>query len=332
MVNSHFCKAYSRLSWLAFILALFVILASAFTRLTDAGLGCSDWPGCYGQLIAPSSTQNITKAEQAFAHHTVETVKAWIEMGYRYIASALSIIVLVLGIWGLYYRRSLQLSAPLLIFMMAVIVFQALLGMWTMTLKLMPLVVCTHLLGGFVVISLLWWIILKTRHYFTASSHDPGLQGLRVFAFLSLLVIIAQILLGGWTSANYVATACNSLPFCHSSGQQAWDFAQAFQLWTPFQYLSDVAQQTIQMSHRIVAVLVALIVGGLALRLILRGQTAPIKRLGYVVLGLLIVQVCLGLLNIVLHLPLSIAVLHNGFAVLLLLAIVTVNYVAYLRA
>ena len=324
---------YSQLALLTVILALIVVMAGAFTRLSHAGLGCPDWPGCYAQLTVPETQASLAKAQHAFPGHVVHEKKAWIEMGHRYIAGILAILIFILSIWGLCKYRQLYRSTTVCLLMMLMIVFQALLGMWTVTLKLMPLVVMGHLLGGFTLLSLLWWLTLKSNEYFTKLTTEPILHKIRFWAVLALLLVIGQIILGGWTSANYAALVCLGLPFCHvGSLTQTWDVHQAFQLWIPFDHVSLAAKQTIQMVHRMGSLVVTFVVGWLSLRLWFAAQAVNLRRLGGMVLLLLLIQLTLGLLNIVFILPLPIAVAHNGFAALLLLSIITVNYVAFKKS
>tara|TARA_R110000868_G_scaffold69261_1_gene204183 strand:- start:59195 stop:60139 length:945 start_codon:yes stop_codon:yes gene_type:complete len=301
-------------------------MVGAFTRLSDAGLGCPDWPGCYGHLTVPETAHALKSAAQAFPGQVVEASKAWTEMGHRYIAGILGLLILFLGVSGLISYRKIRVHPVLLVAMMVVVVCQALLGMWTVTLKLMPIIVMGHLIGGFTTLSLLWWTTLKSNNYFANLQPEPMLTRIRPWAIAAIVIVVLQIALGGWTSSNYAALSCQGLPFCHANASMHWAFGNAFQLWTPFDHLSAAAKATIQMCHRMGAIVVAVYVGWLAIRVMTLASSKALRNVGIAMLVLLFAQIILGLLNIILSLPLPIAVLHNGFAAVLLLSVLTLNF------
>lgn len=316
---------------LAFTLA--VILMGAYTRLSDAGLGCPDWPGCYGHLSVPDEAHELSKVEVNFPEHTVEPEKAWLEMIHRYIAGTLGLLVLWILILCL---RSKDTPKRLPVFIAVLIVFQAALGMWTVTMKLMPIVVMSHLIGGFSLFSLLLLLYLRTKPLHITGG-DAKAKALLPLALTGLGVLVIQIVLGGWTSSNYAALACTSLPICEGNWVDNLKFAQAF---SPFQgqhpsfeygVLDYATRMTIHVSHRVWGILTALTLLWLAFKL-LTAQSRIMRNCAYVLGALVFVQVGLGITNVVMHLPLGIAVSHNAGAALLLLTLVFINYALWRKA
>ncbi|HEJ1155466.1 TPA: COX15/CtaA family protein [Pseudomonas aeruginosa] len=310
---------------LATLLAAVVVLLGAYTRLTHAGLGCPDWPGCYGFVHVPLSEAQLAHAELHFPDAPVETQKGWNEMIHRYFAGALGLLILGLALHALVRRgRDGQpLKLPLLL--LAVVIAQAAFGMWTVTLKLWPQVVTAHLLGGFTTLALLFLLALRLSGRFAARRYPAATRGL---AGLALLLVIGQIALGGWVSSNYAAVACIDLPTCHGEWWPRMDFANGFHLtqhigpnYLGGQLDSD-ARTAIHMTHRIGALCVTLVLLLLAWRLQRSGLVWPTALM---LLGLSL-QIGLGISNVLLHLPLPVAVAHNGGGALLLLSLVLVNY------
>ncbi|MEI6860389.1 MAG: COX15/CtaA family protein [Shewanella sp.] len=313
------------------LFTLCVILMGAYTRLSDAGLGCPDWPGCYGMLKVPSQHSELIQAQDAFPGHEVEPQKAWLEMIHRYIAAALGLLVLVILILCL---KKPDAPKKLPTFIAILILFQAALGMWTVTMKLMPLVVMSHLIGGFTLISLLLLLYLRTMPLWIPEE-DTVTRRLAPLALTGMGVLILQIMLGGWTSSNYAALACTSLPICEGDWYNNIKLTQAF---NPFQgvhetyefgVLDYTSRMSIHVAHRFGAMLTTGILFWLAYQLFTRCQSALLKRASLVLTGLVILQVGLGISNVVLHLPLGIAVSHNAGAAMLLMALVFINYVLW---
>ncbi len=308
---------FHRLAVIAAIIALCVIVLGAFVRLSDAGLGCPDWPGCYGQLSWPVEAQELEEANRAFPERPVESEKAWKEMVHRYLAGVLVVIVLALNFlaWKSANRQGgfRLLSAVLLV----LILFQAALGMWTVTLKLWPIVVLSHLMGGLATFSMLLWLVFRSG----SSAPRQALLRMRPLIIVGLFVLVIQLALGGWTSANYSALACPDFPTCQGEMWPDSDFREGFVLWREIgvDYEGGVldlpSRVAIHIAHRAGALLVFIILGWLAFRLLRNTQTQPG---GYVLGILLVAQVILGILNILLYLPLPIAVTHNGVGALLL--------------
>ena len=316
------------------VFTLCVILMGAYTRLSDAGLGCPDWPGCYGMLKVPSQQHELAQVQDAFPGHEVEPNKAWLEMIHRYIAGALGLLVLLIFILCL---KKLDAPKKLPTFIAILILFQAALGMWTVTMKLMPIVVMSHLIGGFTLISLLLLLYLRTKPL-RIPGGDIVARKLAPLALVGMGVLILQIILGGWTSSNYAALACTSLPICEGDWHKNLQLAQAF---NPFQGVHETyefgvldysSRMTIHVAHRFGAILTTGILLWLAYKLFTRSQSALLRRASLVLVGLVILQVGLGISNVVLHLPLGIAVSHNAGAAMLLMTLVFINYALWRKA
>ena len=310
---------------LATLLALLVVLLGAYTRLTHAGLGCPDWPGCYGFISVPQSEAQLAHAERHFPEAPVEEEKGWNEMVHRYFAGSLGLVILALAIHALRLRGREQQPFKLPLLLLAVVVAQAAFGMWTVTLKLWPQVVTAHLLGGFTTLALLFLLSLRLSGRFPVRV-VPSL--LRYLAGFGLLLVIVQIALGGWVSSNYAAVACADFPTCHGQWLPAMDFANGFHLsqhigpnYLGGQLDSD-ARTAIHVTHRLGALLVTLVLLLLAWRL----WRQDLGRLSGLLLLALGVQIGLGISNVVLQLPLAVAVAHNIGGACLLLVLVLINY------
>ncbi|MDH5391773.1 MAG: COX15/CtaA family protein [Gammaproteobacteria bacterium] len=303
-------------------LALVVILLGAWTRLSDAGLGCPDWPGCYGHLTVPQSEQALSKAKELFPEHQVVAEKAWPEMIHRYFAGTLGLLVFLITFLLIKYKEQTKGMLPLAVGLSVLIVFQALLGMWTVTLGLWPLTVMGHLLGGFVTLSMLWYITLRLRDR-QLEFHQHELKGL---VKIAIVVVILQIFLGGWTSSNYAAIICTDFPSCQGSLFPPMDFISAFQLWGhgvdnyEFGILGNDARVTIQWTHRLGAYITIAVIGFMLMKV---WQYKRLRNLLKIIAGLLTLQVILGISNVLFSIPMAIALAHNGIAVMLLLSLVT---------
>jgi len=319
-------RLFNRLLLAAIVLAFAVIALGAYVRLSDAGLGCPDWPGCYGHLLGvPEAPHEQLAAHQAFPERPLETAKAWKEMLHRYFAGSLGLLILALCLiaWRPEFRRHHSPALPTAL--LGLVGLQAALGMWTVTLLLKPLIVTLHLLGGMSTLALLVALRLKTAASDLPNGH--GYSGLRLPAALALLAVIVQIALGGWVSSNYAALACAEFPLCQGAWQPAMDFAQAFSLHRDLgqtadgRLLSFAALTAIHWSHRLGAIVVLLAVGALGLGLLRNGERAW----GGLLLGLLGIQIALGISNVLLALPLALAVAHNIAAAGLLTATLAIN-------
>lgn len=297
-------KGLKLLTGAAIIAATLVILLGAYTRLTDAGLGCPDWPGCYGAMTLPDHHAQ-TRFPDLVPH------KARNEMVHRYAAGLLASLILALFVQS--WRRAGR-PQPLPLLLLGLVLAQATLGMLTVTKALHPLVVLAHLLGGFAILTGLW--LYRGR---LAGPPISGPTGLRRLGACASAALLLQIALGGWTSANYAAMACVELPVCQGQWQQELALAEAFTLpgdhpSYEFGVLERAARQTIHISHRAGALLAALLVGSFALGLLRQGR----RRLGTLLLTLLLTQLALGISNVVLTLPLANALAHDLVAAHLL--------------
>ena len=322
-----------RLALVATLVAFAVIVLGAYVRLSHAGLGCPDWPGCYGQLTWPAEAHEVSRAEQAFPERPVETHKAWKEMVHRYLAGFLVLLVVAINV--LAWRgphadtahRATQVRG-LAAILLVLILFQAALGMWTVTLKLKPIIVMGHLLGGLATFGLLLWLTWRSGGKGTAVGPAP-LARWRALILTSLAVLILQLALGGWTSANYAALACPDFPVCQGQLWPAADFGEAFVLWREIgvDYEGGVldlpARTAIHLAHRIGALAALLVLGLLAVGLL---RAPALRREGAALAVLLGAQILLGIQNVVLHLPLLNAAAHNGTGALLLAMLLWLVY------
>ncbi|OOY41693.1 hypothetical protein BOV91_10130, partial [Solemya velum gill symbiont] len=210
----------------AALLAFIVVVLGAFVRLTDAGLGCPDWPGCYGLLTAPevgSQTADIMHTESGVA-------KAWNEMIHRYVAGILGLLVLALTVIAVLNRRDPEQPVAVPVALLALVIFQALLGMWTVTMLLRPEIVTLHLLMGMATLAILWWLWFRTAGERSLLSYSDKSKSTGYWAFAALTLVYLQIALGGWVSTNYAALHCPDFPTCQEQWWPQTDFAGAFDL------------------------------------------------------------------------------------------------------
>lgn len=307
-----------RLAVAATIVAFCVIVLGAYVRLSHAGLGCPDWPGCYGKLTWPNASHEINEANQKFPERPVEMDKAWKEMAHRYLAGILVLLVVAINFaaWKADAKHSFRgLSAGLL----ALILFQAALGMWTVTLKLWPIVVMAHLLGGLATFGLLLWLALRSRPQPAQGSSGAFIRH-RPLMIGAFAVLVVQLALGGWTSANYAALSCPDFPTCQGEMWPEMNFSDAFTLSRDIDVdyeggILDLPSRTaIQVTHRLGALVTLFVLGLLAIRL---WRAAPTRTAGALLAGVLATQLTLGVLNVILFLPLPNAVAHNGVGALL---------------
>ncbi len=311
----------------ALAFTLVVVVVGAFVRLTNAGLGCPDWPGCYGQLTPTQAAQDIAKAvaEQGGTHGPVSIQKAWHEMGHRYLAGVLGLLILGIAVMAWVRRHSLAQSPWLASALLALVMFQAALGMWTVTLLLKPVIVTLHLLGGMATLALLTWLAAWQLHWPALHARAAAL---RPWAMLGLAMLVAQIALGGWVSTNYAALACIDLPTCHGEWMPKMDFQHGFQLLRELgqtaagDKLSYDALTAIHWTHRVGAVVVTSYLAWLAW---CAARVAGLRAVAMAIAVLLVLQVSLGIGNILTGLKLAVAVAHNAGAALLLVALVVLN-------
>lgn len=304
----------------AVFLALFVVMLGAYTRLTDAGLGCPDWPGCYGQMVLPGADAGLKKVQTRFPQIPIETGKAWTEMAHRYVAGVLGLSIFFIGFSVLRKRiqgYSLPWFLPLVLFIL--VIFQAALGMWTVTLKLLPVVVMGHLLGGILIFSCLSRFRLQM-----SSLPGKDLPQWRPWVRLGAIIVFLQIALGGWVSSNYAGISCIGFPQCNGVWFPELHFAKGFNLFSSvganYQggLLDNEVRVSIQFIHRIGAVLTACYILLLSSLIMMRSNSKHLKTAALLLAALVLFQFILGVLNVVYLLPIKIAVAHNGVAALLL--------------
>ncbi|KTC66567.1 cytochrome c oxidase assembly protein [Legionella adelaidensis] len=311
---------------IAIFLALGVVTLGAYTRLTNAGLGCPDWPGCYGKIVLPTNAIDLAGAQQSFPAVPIEPKKAWTEMIHRYAAGTLgSLIFLIVGFGTLFYRHKLSLFA--LFSLIGLLIFQALLGMWTVTLKLLPVVVMGHLLGGILLFSFLSFLFWHLGNAKTTKNTT-----IKLLTTIAIFIVFIQIALGGWVSSNYAGIACLGFPTCNGQWLPHLDFAQGFHLLSPVGVnyqggvLDSSLRVTIQFVHRIGAVITAIYIIFLSLYILLHEKDKRLCRLSYVLLLLILTQFSLGIVNVIFLLPLWAAVAHNGVAAILLATLFSIFY------
>lgn len=326
--------SFTQLAGLLVFLTFDLIVFGAFVRLSDSGLGCPDWPGCYAQFSPWNAKADIAAAvaAQGGEHGWVSATKAWIEMIHRYWASFIGMLLIVLLIKAFIAKRrdntvSLALPTALLI----VVIIQGLFGKWTVTFKLMPIVVTTHLLGGLLLLSLLLLLYLRYRKQIVQLNDVAS--SLKFLCGLSLALVVLQIALGGWTSSNYAALACNgggnSFPLCQGNVWPAMDFASGFDVSRAMgqtstgQVITLQALTAIHFVHRHFAYLVTLVVGLFAWRL---WRAESLQRYGFAIAATLALQMLLGIATVLFDQPLLLAVAHNAGAALLLSATVAAAY------
>jgi heme a synthase len=319
---------YRNLIKIATILTFGIVVLGAFVRLSDAGLGCPDWPGCYGHATVPNEAHELAAAQAKFPGQTVEVRKGWIEMIHRYFASTLGLLIIAIAVVSWRRRNETVRGLTLPFLLVALVVFQGLLGMWTVTLRLYPAVVTAHLIGGMTTLALLTWLWLRQSRpasAYVTRHHDAFTRPAR----LALAILALQIVLGGWVSTNYAALACIDFPLCHGTLAPVADYVNGFY---PLRDLGRTATgallhqdalTAIHWGHRIGALVTFFVVAHLALRLL---SSDRLKRLGLAVLAALALQIALGIGNVLLSLPLPLAVAHNAGAALLLVILVIVNY------
>lgn len=307
-------QRYRKLIGITAFLTFDLIAFGAFTRLTDSGLGCPDWPGCYGESNPLLAHESIHAAQTALPSGPVTVQKAWIEMIHRYLATSVGILIIAQVVMAWRNRHTIKQSPWLSTALLLLVCVQGAFGKWTVTLKLQPIIVTIHLiLGMALLIGLVWSFENENPRPLKQSS----LGKIRVFALCALLIVLAQIALGGWVSTNYAALACQDYPLCQGSWIPVMDFEHGFSLWRKLgqtssgEFISVAALVAIHWVHRNFALLVFVVT-------ILTGwramQIPELRPLGKLIVGLILIQLLTGLSTIYFSWPLAIAVLHNAGA------------------
>ncbi len=324
---------YRKLVWVTLFLTFDVIMFGAFTRLTDSGLGCPDWPGCYGHSNPLQALEHIRAAEALMPNGPVTVMKAWIEMIHRYLAMGIGVLIIAIVVisWRFWLRsgRTLARFSPgFPVALLAFVCVQGAFGAWTVTMKLQPVIVTIHLLLGMTLLGMLTWVGARQKDH--APVHRDG-YSLRRPALFALILLAFQIALGGWVSTNYAALACTDFPLCHGAVIPQMDFDNGFTLWRSLgktaegDYLPFAALTAIHWTHRMFAFVVVAFVGTVAWKAY---RIDGLRSTARAVLGALALQLAIGIATVSLKWPLALAVAHNGCAALLVLLLVMLNYKA----
>ncbi|MDB5934212.1 MAG: cytochrome oxidase subunit [Massilia sp.] len=326
---------YRKLVWVAVFLTFDLIVFGGFTRLTDSGLGCPDWPGCYGLANPFLAHEHIAAAQELMPTGPVTLVKAWIEMIHRYLAMGIGVLIVALmaKAWLQWRRNRSDAFAPALptaLFLFVCV--QGAFGAWTVTLKLQPVIVSIHLLLGMGLLAMLAWLGGREDHLVKpqiAGGNPVALRGVRALALVSAAVLLVQVALGGWVSTNYATLACSDFPMCNGQLVPPMDFEHGFTLWRELgktaagHYLPFAALTAIHWVHRNFALVVVIVLGWTAWRAWAQPALRPTAR--YLAMALAL-QAASGLATVFLSFPLAIAVLHNAGAALLVLLVTMLNY------
>ena len=308
---------FRRLALAGALLAAAVIVLGAWVRLTDAGLGCPDWPGCYGHIYP--------QANHADSNAGFQLAKALHEMIHRYFATSLGIIIMALLVWAVRFRKDRDQPLVPVALLFVVVCLQGALGALTVTLLLKPLIVTSHLLGGLSTLALLCWLSQTPP----ATQLTPSEASLRKYAFVGLAALVLQIGLGGWTSTNYAAVACPDFPTCQNSWWPRMDYRDAFILWRGLGIdyeggvLANPARVAIHFTHRIGALIAGSILIGLALLTLLRAESRRLTLAAALLAAAVVLQICIGVATVHWGVPLFLATAHNAGATLLVVSVVT---------
>ena len=328
-----------RLIVVAILLAGGVIMLGAWTRLSDAGLGCPDWPGCYGHLDVRKAIAHVSDINADAPGALREAHKTVPEMVHRYFASTLGLVIMCLCGLAWFNRKHPGQPVGLPTFLLGLVIFQGVLGMWTVTMGLQPTIVMLHLLGGFTTFTLLCLLAARLFNW-PQFLNDIDVRSLRGLVHLSLAAVILQIALGGWTTANYAAVVCTEFPICESGWTDHLDVAEALTFWGhehdqpdyEFGVLENDARTTIHVMHRLGAVLVLLLTGLLVVKVLRRARCHFYSKFAVVIGGLLLLQISLGISNVLFHIPLAVAVAHNFGGLLLLVSLALFTRAIHIKA
>ncbi|MFD0669233.1 COX15/CtaA family protein [Ramlibacter sp. MAHUQ-53] len=315
-------RRLAALTALTLFLTFDLVLFGAFTRLTDSGLGCPDWPGCYGEFTPLGAHKEISQAQAAMPTGPVTHTKAWIEMIHRYLATGVGVLILTLAVASWLRRRELPVHPGWPLLTLAWVCVQGAFGALTVTLKLQPAIVTLHLLGGLLLLALLCRQAMGYAQAHGSLAPRPVTPGLRGGLVAGLVLLWLQVALGGWVSTNYAVLACAEFPRCQGSWWPPMDFAQGFELWRPLgltaagEHITFAALTAIHYAHRLMAYALLAVLVVLGLRLMRVG----LARQGRVLLALAGWQFLTGLSNVVMDWPLVAAVSHTGGAAALVVA------------
>ena len=326
-----------RLAVAGVLLCFIVVVLGAYVRLTAAGLGCPDWPGCYGH-ITPTGAGHSAAAQAAYAGRPLALGKAWREMLHRYAAGALVLVILGVTALAISARRARPVSLPFTLALLATVIVQALLGMLTVTWQLKPLIVTLHLLFGLTTLGLLWWLMLslpssswgatalKSAGRKISGGGASPIASAHQLALAGLAALAVQIALGGWTSSNYAAVACPDFPTCQGAWWPHGDYRVGFVLWRGLDInyeggvLDNPARVAIHLTHRVGALVAAVALALAALFVLRRRGLSGARWRAWGVLGALGLQLLIGMSMVLKAFPLWLATAHTAGAALLLLA------------
>ena len=316
---------FRRLALAAACLAAVVIVLGAWVRLTNAGLGCPDWPGCYGHLHPNQAVAEAAQINAGNPNRGFDYAKAMHEMIHRYFVGGLALLIIAVVLAAFWNRKDAQQPRLAVGLLFVLFCLQAALGAFTVTLLLKPLIVTAHLLGGLTTLGLLLWLSRQPER----RALSAGEARLRPFAFAALVVLTLQITLGGWTSTNYASVACPDFPTCQRSFWPSMDFRDAFVLWRGLGIdyeggvLSAPARVAIHFTHRLGAMIAGCVLIGVGLTAWLNGATRRVRVAGMAIMGAVLLQISLGISTVLWGVPLGIATAHNAGAVLLVASMVT---------
>lgn len=316
---------YRRLVIASLLLTLVVVVFGAYVRLADAGLGCPDWPGCYGKLTPTQAAEQIREAYAADPFGPVSMPKAWKEMIHRYLATGLGFLIILITALAWRHRQQAAAAPVFSTVLLGTVIFQGMLGMWTVTLLLKPAIVTAHLLGGMTVLAMLGWLSMRALRV----PRVPVSSSVLVLSWIAFAALVVQIALGGWVSTNYAALACTDFPTCRGSWWPEADYSNAFQIVRKLgmtaegELLSNEALTAIHWMHRVGAVVASGLLFALAWVLSRRQAT---QAYGIALLAALALQVLIGVGNIIFSLPLWLAAAHNAGAAVLVLVMVGISH------
>ncbi len=337
-----------RLALAGVLLGFCVVVLGAYVRLTAAGLGCPDWPGCYGH-ITPSGAETSATAQAAFPNRPLNVGKAWREMTHRYAASTLGLICVAIAALSVAARRERIIKPGYALGLFGIVVLQGLLGMLTVTLKLKPLIVTLHLLFGLTTVGLLWLLWLSVPRATWGKAHArgqpqvvgadaSGAHSARILVLAALAVLIFQVALGGWTSSNYAAVACPDFPKCQNAWWPQTDYRNAFVLWRGLGIdyeggvLDNPARVAIHLTHRLGALAATLALTTVALVTLMKIRRRRVRLAAAAVLAALLLQLTIGISMVLKGFPLWLATAHNAGAALLLLATLALAWAVWSNA
>jgi heme a synthase len=331
MLNGRKSSKFFRLALTAAFISYLSVVFGAYTRLSEAGLGCPNWPGCYGRPFAPLTAQDLSRQPPV---QIKPEERAWKEMVHRYLSGVLGLLLLRLAWLGWQLKRRKRNQQVLIPLATMVLTFAlSIAGALTVSLQFKPLVMMMQILGGMAILGSLWWIVMREQKFWKSAAPSPVTRSLRPRTLAALVIVVLQIALGGWSMVNYAGLACPDFPTCQGAWWPRMDYLEGFTLWRDvgIQYegkLLDLASATaIHMAHRVGALITLLYAGWLALHVLRVGGQDKLRLYGLLVLLLLAEEILLGVMQVETHLPLAVAVMHNAVAALLLLGLITLYHV-----